>query len=230
MTQGLPQLLGRSGAAWHRKRHDLARIAGRAAWLAAGLWVVPLAAYGLWLLSDDRLAVPLALVRSMALTQPLFSLHTATGALALVLLWLQVSPWLPRTGPAHRWRGRAYAACCLISAAAAVPVALFSPGGPGASAALLVLAGAWLATLWPLVLSARRGDLAAHRRWVWRHAALTSAAPVLRGLLALDLPLGYAATTWLSFLLPLLLAEGARTLVASGGGAYPPPGQCRGRR
>lgn len=190
----------------------LSRLLRWLVWLGLGAWVLALALYAIGLVGDDRLAVPLALVRSMALTQPLFSLHTATGGLALILLWVQLAPWARRAGSGHRLRGRAYAGACGISALASLPVAWHSPGGPWATAGLWLLAAMWLAALVPLVASARQRHWIRHRAWVWRHGALTCAALVLRGLQLVDGPWSYATATWLSWSLPLAGQEVVRAV------------------
>lgn len=192
--------------------------AGRliATWVLAGLVALPALALGIFALqfwdgSPHRLPMPLdELMRARPVSLPV---HTTAAGLALLLLPLMmVSGWRRRQGP-HRLIGRAYGLLVLPAAIAAVPVALASPGGPWAGLGFVVQAHLWIGTLALGVAAIRRGDMAGHRRWMLRHAALTYAAVSLRALQfpalasGLDPGSAYVAIAWGSWLGNLAVAE-----------------------
>jgi uncharacterized membrane protein len=183
-------------------------ILGAVVWLLLLVPVLAMARYGFGFLDGDLLRAPFFMIRQMAATQPWFSIHTACGAAALLLGWVQIWPAPRRRWPRfHRAAGRAYAAACLAGAAAAVPVALHSVGGSVASALLIGQAALWAGLLWPAVAAARRGRFAAHRAWIVRHYGLTCSAILLRAIMATGLPLSYPVQIAASIVLALVLAE-----------------------
>ena len=162
----------------------------------------------------DPPLVPPDLRASLDLRPPVFVLHAAAAAVALLLAPWQLLAGLRRRRPGlHRRMGRAYAGAVLIAGLAALPMATGSFAGPVAAAGFAALALAWLACTASGVQAARAGDLAAHRRWMLRSVALTCAAITLRLYLPIPPALGwsfadgYRAIAWACWLPNLLAVE-----------------------
>lgn len=142
-------------------------------------------------------------------------LHFFAAGLALLLAPLQLSAGVRRRLPAlHRTAGWLYVAAILIGGASGLSLAFNAQGGAASG-----IGFALLALLWPVVtvrgvLFAVAGDIARHRRWMWRSVALTFAAVTLRGMLGvgagvLQLPFlpVYITAAWASWLLNLAVCE-----------------------
>ena len=85
---------------------------------------VPIGVYALRYWSGDPALLPYELRVNLLHNPPAFMLHTSFGGLALLLAPWQFVGWLRRTRPTvHRWVGRGYVGCALISGVAAYPVA-----------------------------------------------------------------------------------------------------------
>src|SRR5207247_10609055 len=113
--------------------------------------------------------------------RPAFILHASLGGLALLLAPWQFVGWLRRKHPrVHRWAGRGYVGCALISGVAAYPVAFGTTAGPIASAGFALMATAWLGTTLVAWRAVRQRRYAAHRRWMIRSFALALSAVTLR--------------------------------------------------
>jgi uncharacterized membrane protein len=189
-----------------------------ALWLGLLVLAVLVGGVALRYADGDPAALPHEL-RDNLLANPIaFPLHTTFGGLAMLLGPWQLVAGLRRRWPAaHRWAGRAYVVCCLVSGVTAYPVAFSSFAGPIAAAGFSVMATAWLAATLVAVLAIRRGQVAAHRRWMIRSFALTLSALTLRVVLALpqiwpwldqiDYLLLYRSSTWFSWSCNLALAE-----------------------
>ncbi|MCA8908363.1 MAG: DUF2306 domain-containing protein [Rhodospirillaceae bacterium] len=179
----------------------------------AGL-AIPIGVFALRYVEADPGLLPAGL-RVNFLGHPIaFVAHTTAGGLALLLTPVQLLPWLRRRHPrAHRWIGRAYVAACMVGGLAGLRIAFGTAYGPVAAAGFAALALAWLATTLRGFLAARAGDIARHRAWMLRSAALTFAAVTLRlemivlVELRLDFSVGYPAIAWLSWLPNLAFAE-----------------------
>lgn len=114
-----------------------------------------------------------------------FALHVTLAPVALVLGVLQFMPRLRARRPAlHRWTGRMYAACVLVSGIAGFWLGLFAPGGWVAGAGFMVLAVLWIGVTAKAVLHAYNREIAEHRVWMIRSFALTFAGVTLRIYLA----------------------------------------------
>jgi hypothetical protein len=175
---------------------------------------LPIGVYALHYWSGDPALLPYELRVNLLHNPPAFVLHTSFGGLALLLApWQFVGSLRRRHPKVHRWVGRAYLGCVLVSGIAAYPVALGTIAGPIASAGFSLMATAWLATTFVAWRAARRRRYGAHRRWMIRSFALALSAVTLR--VALLVPIGlqldflpiYRATSWASWIVNLLLAE-----------------------
>jgi len=142
-------------------------------------------------------------------------LHAFASMLALALGPWQFLPALRRAKPVmHRWMGRVYLGVgVLIGGLAGLYMAAHAYGGPVSTAGFALLALLWLYTGGRAYAAIRRGDFAAHRRWMIRNFALTFAAVTLRLWLPLFAGLGipfeagYPVSAWISWLLNALAAE-----------------------
>jgi hypothetical protein len=92
-------------------------------------------------------------------------------------------------------------------------MSFFAITGPVAGAGFFLLAIAWLATSGRAYAKARAGDIAAHRRWMIRSAALTFAAVTLRLYLAssqiagLPFAPSYTIIAWACWVPNLIVVE-----------------------
>jgi len=175
---------------------------------------VPIGVYALRYWSGDPALLPYELRVNLWHNPPAFVLHTSFGGLALLLAPWQFVGRLRRRRPAiHRWVGRAYVACALVSGLAAYPVALGTIAGPIASVGFALMATAWLGTTLVAWRAVRQHRYADHRRWMIRSFALALSAVTLRiallvpTQLQLDFMPVYRVTSWASWILNLLLAE-----------------------
>jgi len=175
---------------------------------------VPIGVYALHYWSGDPALLPYELRVNLLHNPPAFILHTSFGGLALLLAPWQFVGWLRRKRPGvHRWVGRAYLGCVLISGVAAYPVALGTIAGPIASAGFALMATAWLGTTLIAWRAVRQRRYAAHRRWMIRSFALAMSAVTLRVALLVPIQLQldflpiYRVTSWASWLVNLMLAE-----------------------
>jgi uncharacterized membrane protein len=193
-------------------------------WPIAALWAAllvlsaPVGVYALRYWSGDPALLPFELRLNMLHNPPAFILHTSFGGLALLLApWQFVARLRQRRPRLHRWIGRVYVGCILVSGVAAYPVAFGTVAGPIAAAGFATMATAWLTVTAIAFEAARRRRFAAHRRWMVRSFALTLSAVTLRAVLLvpalvpthwpLDFMSVYRASTWISWVLNLALAE-----------------------
>ena len=107
--------------------------------------------------------------------------HTIGGGVASIIGPFQFLGSVRRRYRAlHVWLGRSYLLAVGLSGLAGL---YLSPGSLAANTfgvAFVALALAWLYTGWQAYATIRRGDVAAHRRWMIRNFALTYAAVTLR--------------------------------------------------
>ncbi|HEY0334079.1 MAG TPA: DUF2306 domain-containing protein [Stenotrophomonas sp.] len=130
--------------------------------------------------------------------------HFFGGGLALLLAPLQMSEWIRRRIPRlHRLSGGLYAGGVLIAGLAGLSLARHAQGGAATGVGFGLLALAWLVTTGMGIGHALAGDLARHRRWMWRSIALTASAVTLRlilgvglGVLHLPFPPVYLLAAW----------------------------------
>lgn len=144
---------------------------------------------------------------------PLYA-HIVFAPLALLLAPFQFWSGLRnRHRGVHRAIGYTYAGSIGVASLGALLLLPRFEGSLWAARGFGLLAVLWVATTARAVLFARAGNVAAHRAWMLRSAALTFAAVVLRlmtlPLMATGLTLtqSYDVTAWASWLLPLLVVE-----------------------
>ncbi|GLZ28910.1 hypothetical protein Lesp02_11000 [Lentzea sp. NBRC 105346] len=141
--------------------------------------------------------------------------HIATGFVALLAGFAQFVPQLRNRHPVlHRWVGRGYMACVFSSSAFGVVVANLSLAGLSAAAPLTLLAVMWFSTALCGLNAARQRDFRAHRVWLIRNFALTTAAVTARLWAALFFSTVadggeeiVAAANWLGFVVNAIVAE-----------------------
>lgn len=150
-------------------------------WLLLMLGAITLSASPVFFLmiapltSSDPIATTAFAGRPL-LNNLLLLLHVA---LAVVPLFL--GPWLFHPGfrkdhlNAHRWMGKIYVLCCLISAATSLPLAFAHPAGFLPRTGFGLLAVAWFTFTWLAYHYARKKSLPQHRRWMFRSYACTYA-------------------------------------------------------
>lgn len=116
--------------------------------------------------------------------------HILFGPLALMVMPFQFWDRLRRNSAGlHRGLGYVYVVSVLIASGGALALLPHFPGTLWGGAGFLLLALAWTGTTVLAVAAARNGDLARHRVWMIRSAALTFSAVTLR----LQLPFLFAA-------------------------------------
>lgn len=140
--------------------------------------------------------------------------HFFAAGLALLLVPLQLSAVIRRRLPQlHRLGGWLYVAAVAMGAGSGLSLAENAQGGLASRAGFTTLS-----LLWPLVTAigirhAIAGNTAAHRRWMCRSIALTTAAITLRLMLATGMVLQwsfmpvYVAAAWLSWSVNLAVCE-----------------------
>jgi uncharacterized membrane protein len=142
------------------------------------------------------------------------SVHAVSAAFALLLgPWQFVAAIRARHPGLHRALGRTYALAVLVGWTASLPIALHAQTGPIAASGFLALGAFWISCTATAIWKITHGDIPAHRRWMIRSFALTTAAITLRIylgiILGLDIPFvaGYRAIAWLCWVPNLLAAE-----------------------
>jgi len=142
------------------------------------------------------------------------SIHAVSAAIALLAgPWQFVTSIRSRHPQLHRALGRCYALAVLIGWCASLPIALHAQTGPIASAGFLTLGACWIATTTTAIWKIKHSDIPAHRRWMTRSYALTTAAITLRIYLLIiltqNIPFvpAYRTIAWLCWIPNLLLAE-----------------------
>lgn len=187
---------------------------GRAGWLVVIILASATSLASARYLAGAGLMIPPPL-KANYLGHPLgFDLHIGAGSLALLIGGWQFLPGFRRARRGlHRLIGGLYVACCTLGGLAALIIAPGTNGGPVAAAGFMTLAVLWLATTWRALAAILTGDVAVHRRWIYRSFALTLAGVTLRLYLPIALlgPFGfsaaYAAIAWLCWVPNLLLAD-----------------------
>jgi uncharacterized membrane protein len=111
-----------------------------------------------------------------------FFAHVYSSIVVLVAGMLQFSSVIRRRLPAvHRWSGRVYVAVILlVSGPSGLVMGFYGNGGPVAQTAFCLLALLWLYFTFQGFRQIKAGNVAAHRRWMYRSYALTLSAISLR--------------------------------------------------
>ena len=142
-------------------------------------------------------------------------LHIAGGMGALLVGPWQFSEKLrSRALNVHRWLGRFYLLEVGLGSIAGLAMAAVSEQGMPTHLGFGILAILWFFTGLQAYRMVRRGDIAAHRRWMIRNFALTLAAvtlriylPLLLFVLHLSFRSSYITVSWLCWVPNLLIAE-----------------------
>lgn len=141
-------------------------------------------------------------------------LHITAGPLALLVVPLQFSRRLRARRPRlHSWVGRFYVAACITGGLAALAMLAGYRGSWISGLGFAALGVAWIGVTLTALMAIRRGDVARHRRWMVRSAALTAAAITLRLTMAPLIAAGwsvtqtYDVTAWSCWTINLLIAE-----------------------
>lgn len=141
----------------------------------------------------------------------LISLHVVGAGLALLIAPLQLVIYRKHR-VLHRYLGRVYFVAVIASSVGGYYMAVHAVGGFISTLGLGILDTLWWSFTLLAVIHARRGNIAAHRRWMLRSFALTYAAVTLR-LLSPVLSVYLDAVTlsqvvyWLSWTLNLALLQ-----------------------
>lgn len=159
---------------------------------------------------------------------PILVGHVVFGSVALLTACLQIWPWLrQRHRRIHRIAGRVYVFAGVLPAGVmALTIGAFTPFGPVAQASNVLLASLWLIFTITGYRMARQRRYDEHRRWMIRSFALTASIITNRiwGVIAfvvlspqLDTTFGgnekllswtmAGLTTWLGWVIPLLIAQ-----------------------
>ena len=140
--------------------------------------------------------------------------HAGAALVALAVGPFQFSgPLRRRFVQGHRRLGYVYFGGVFLGGAAGLVSATGAEGGLSARTGFLLLGLCWLANAWIALAAIRRGDVAAHRRWMIRNFALTFAAVTLRiWLPALTAASGsfleaYRTVAWLCWVPNVVVAE-----------------------
>lgn len=141
--------------------------------------------------------------------------HVFAAAIALAIGPFQFWARLRTLRPAlHRWLGRTYLGVgVLVGALSGLYLAQSAFGGAVSRSGFSLLSIAWLASGAMAYACIRRGNVAAHRRWMIRNFALTFAAVTLRlyipAAIAAGIPFesAYPLIAWLCWVPNLVVAE-----------------------
>lgn len=142
-------------------------------------------------------------------------MHVFSAMFALALGPFQFSARLrEKNGRLHRWLGRLYLGVgVLLGGLSGLTMSRYALGGVTGQLGFAALALCWMGTGLAAYLAVRRGDIAAHRRWMVRNLALTLAAVCLRLYLPVLLVAGvpfevaYPLVAWLCWVPNLFVAE-----------------------
>ena len=139
--------------------------------------------------------------------------HIITASMALVLGLIQLlrKPKSMRSS-LHRWLGKIYVSCILISGIVNIYLSIFASGGWIAQTGFFMLDGIWITTTLIAVNRIRSKQVLAHQQWMLRSYALTFAGVTLRIWLPLlmipyEFESAYAITAWLAWVPNLLVIE-----------------------
>jgi hypothetical protein len=157
-----------------------------------------------------------------------FFVHLISGPTSLLLGTLLVSERLRKRAPAwHRRLGRIQGVCVLLLVApSGLYMARYAATGAVAAVglgALAVATAVCVALGWRAAVQRRFAD---HRRWMLRTFVLLCSAVVIRmigglaSVLEFDAPWLYPASTWLSWLAPLLVLESVHFFRERGGQSF----------
>lgn len=142
-------------------------------------------------------------------------IHFFASGLALFIIPLQLSKKLRhKSRTLHQSIGYLYFMAVMLGGTSGFIMSFDATGGIAAEWGFRMLAILWLFTTIMAVYHATTRNIKAHKKWIYRSIALTSAAITFRILLGLGLgPLGlpfltvYVPITWLCWAINLLIVE-----------------------
>lgn len=151
----------------------------------------------------------------MALAGWVTPMHFYAAGLALLLTPLQLSKKIRQSSKSiHRSIGLLYVICVAFGGISGLLMAIDADGGWVAKLGFGSLAILWLLTTGLAFFYALKGQISAHKRWIYRSVALTAAGITLRlflgvGLGVLQLPFltVYVPTSWLCWTINLMICE-----------------------
>ena len=159
-------------------------------------------------------AIPSDSVRSHAFFPTLLPLHAVSGAVALLIASVMISPCRRDFTPqGHRWLGYAYGGAVAISGPTGLMVATAADGGWPARIGFITVGLLWMATTASGVCAGRSNDPVVHRRAMTRSVALAFAAVSLRvqnpifAVLGVPFETYYPVVAWTSWVPNLIWAE-----------------------
>jgi len=198
----------------HRRREGDRMRARQVGWVMMTVLAFAVAGYALVILALDPSVQP-PFVHALLDRHPVQAVaHFVGSALALGCGALQLNTRLRQRSPGtHRLLGRVYLAGVLAGGLSGFALALDASGGTMARLGFGVLSVLWLGFTASALVCIRRGDVAAHRRWMLRSYALTFGAVTLRLYLPASLIGGiafeaaYPFIAWLAWVPNLLIVE-----------------------
>ncbi|MDP3070159.1 MAG: DUF2306 domain-containing protein [Opitutaceae bacterium] len=159
-------------------------------------------------------AIPPDSVRSHAFYPTLLPIHAVSGAVALLIASVMISPcrrdFTPR---GHQWLGYVYGGAVALSGPTGLVVATAADGGWPARIGFIALGALWMIFTAAGVRAGIRGERDAHRRAMTRSVALAFAAVSLRlqnpifEVLGVPFAIYYPIVAWTSWAPNLLWAE-----------------------
>ncbi len=147
---------------------------------------------------------------------PAFYIHVFTAMLALPAGFTQFSRYVLRQWPmVHRINGRLYViSILLLGAPSGLLIGIYANGGLISQLAFCLLGVLWIYFTWRAYIAARKGNITAHKAFMYRSFALTLSAITLRAwkyiLIATfhSRPMDvYQLIAWLGWIPNLLIAE-----------------------
>lgn len=142
-----------------------------------------------------------------------FYTHITCGGIGLLIGWIQFrQKFRDRYVIWHRRIGKVYVVCCLLSAAAAIYVAMFTAGGIAATLGFGCLAAVWFYTTFSAFIHIRQGNVTAHQKMMLYSYAACFAAVTLRVYLPLltmlfhDFITAYRLVAWLCWVPNIFVA------------------------
>ncbi len=142
-------------------------------------------------------------------------LHFFASGTALLLVPFQLSKKLRRYSiKIHRFIGMTYTLMVLVGGVSGLIMAIYASGGIFAKLGFSIMSLLWIYTTFFAVKYALEGNIAKHKRWIYRSIAVTSAAITLRlflgvrlGVLHLPFFTVYIPTSWLCWIINLMICE-----------------------
>lgn len=188
--------------------------ASRIGWAAAALLSIGMAGYALAYLVLREAVFPDVVAESFRARPGAIYSHVLFGAPAIAIAPFQfLRGSFAKRPKLHRVLGRIYFIGALGTGASGIFMSFYAFGGLISGAGFFAMAAANLLCAGMGFVAIRSGDVAVHRTWMLRSAAMTFSAVTFRAWLALlaatlgDFRSAYAAAAWASWVVNLLFAE-----------------------